>query len=155
VLGAVTVTGGLVALVYAISRAPADGWTAIRTLALLAVSAGLLAGLLGRGGAGAATPAATAPVPAADPRRVQPGRVPARGELLQLHLHRHPLHAAGARLFGDEDRPGVAGDLGHRGSAGRPGAGPRHPRIRQAGHGDRHGAGGRRDLVGDPDARGR
>jgi hypothetical protein len=40
------VTGGLVALVYAISRAPADGWTATRTLALLAVSAVLLAGFV-------------------------------------------------------------------------------------------------------------
>jgi len=46
VLGAITVTGGLVALVYAISRAPEDGWTATRTLALLAVSAVLLAGFV-------------------------------------------------------------------------------------------------------------
>src|SRR5947209_16296183 len=35
-LGAVTVTGALVILVYAISQAPAVGWTAPRTLALLA-----------------------------------------------------------------------------------------------------------------------
>jgi len=45
-LGAVTVTGGLVALVYAISQAPTVGWTAARTLALLAASAALLAGFL-------------------------------------------------------------------------------------------------------------
>jgi hypothetical protein len=45
-LGAITVTGGLVALVYAISQAPAAGWTATRTLALLAASAVLLAGFL-------------------------------------------------------------------------------------------------------------
>jgi len=45
-LGAVTVTGGLVALVYAISQAPTVGWTAARTLALLAGSAALLAGFL-------------------------------------------------------------------------------------------------------------
>ncbi len=45
-LGAGTVTGALVALVYAISQAPAAGWTAIRTLALLAASAALLAGFL-------------------------------------------------------------------------------------------------------------
>jgi len=44
--GAVTVTGGLVALVYAISQAPTVGWTAARTLALLAASAALLAGFL-------------------------------------------------------------------------------------------------------------
>jgi EmrB/QacA subfamily drug resistance transporter len=45
-LGAVTVTGALVILVYAISQAPIVGWTAIRTLALLAVSVALLAGFL-------------------------------------------------------------------------------------------------------------
>jgi len=45
-LGAITVTGALVVLVYAISQAPAVGWTAPRTLALLAASAALLAGFL-------------------------------------------------------------------------------------------------------------
>ena len=45
-LGAVTVTGALVVLVYAISQAPAVGWTAPRTLALLAASAALLVGFL-------------------------------------------------------------------------------------------------------------
>ncbi len=45
-LGAVTVTGALVVLVYAISQAPAVGWTATRTLAMLAASAALLAGFL-------------------------------------------------------------------------------------------------------------
>jgi hypothetical protein len=34
-LGAVTVTGALAVLVYAISQAPAIGWTHIRTLAML------------------------------------------------------------------------------------------------------------------------
>ena len=42
-LGAVTVTGALVMAVYAISQAPAVGWTAARTLALLASAAALLA----------------------------------------------------------------------------------------------------------------
>jgi len=45
-LGAVAVTGGLVILVYALTQAPTVGWTAIRTLALLAASAALLAGFL-------------------------------------------------------------------------------------------------------------
>jgi len=45
-LGALTVTGALVMLVYAISQAPTAGWTAPRTLALLAASAALLAGFL-------------------------------------------------------------------------------------------------------------
>ena len=43
-LGAVTATGGLVLLVYAISQAPVAGWTAARTLALLAASAVMLTG---------------------------------------------------------------------------------------------------------------
>src|SRR5215475_6915282 len=45
-LGALTVTGGLVILVYALTQAPTVGWTAIRTLALLAASTALLAGFL-------------------------------------------------------------------------------------------------------------
>jgi EmrB/QacA subfamily drug resistance transporter len=40
--GAITITGALVLLVYAISRAPAVGWTASSTLALLAASAVML-----------------------------------------------------------------------------------------------------------------
>jgi EmrB/QacA subfamily drug resistance transporter len=43
-LGALTVTGGLVLLVYAISQAPQVGWGAARTVALLAASAALLVG---------------------------------------------------------------------------------------------------------------
>jgi MFS family permease len=43
-LGAIIVTAALVAGVYAISQAPAVGWTAPRTLALLAASAVMLAG---------------------------------------------------------------------------------------------------------------
>src|SRR5499427_9539789 len=45
-LGAITVTGALVILVYAISQAPMVGWTAVRTIALLAASAALLVGFL-------------------------------------------------------------------------------------------------------------
>ena len=42
-LGAITVTGALVMAVYAISQAPAVGWTTVRTLALLGSAAALLA----------------------------------------------------------------------------------------------------------------
>jgi EmrB/QacA subfamily drug resistance transporter len=45
-LGAVTVTGALVLLVYAISEAPQAGWGSARTVALLAVSAALLVAFL-------------------------------------------------------------------------------------------------------------
>src|SRR5262249_10800620 len=41
--GAITVTGGLSLLVYAISTAPQAGWGTARTVTLLAVSAALLA----------------------------------------------------------------------------------------------------------------
>jgi MFS family permease len=44
--GAVTVTGGLSLLVYAISTAPQAGWGTARTVSLLAVSAALLAAFL-------------------------------------------------------------------------------------------------------------
>jgi EmrB/QacA subfamily drug resistance transporter len=44
--GAVTVTGGLSLLVYAISTAPQAGWGAVRTLTLLLLSAALLAAFL-------------------------------------------------------------------------------------------------------------
>jgi EmrB/QacA subfamily drug resistance transporter len=46
VLGAVTVTGGLALLVYALSRAPVVGWGSARTIGLLAVSIALLAGFV-------------------------------------------------------------------------------------------------------------
>jgi EmrB/QacA subfamily drug resistance transporter len=42
-LGAITVTGALVLAVYAISQAPVVGWTAVRTVAMLASAAALLA----------------------------------------------------------------------------------------------------------------
>src|SRR5213082_3341299 len=45
-LGAVTVTGGLLLLVYALSKAPEVGWEATRTVALLALSAAALVAFL-------------------------------------------------------------------------------------------------------------
>jgi EmrB/QacA subfamily drug resistance transporter len=45
-LGAVTVTGGLLLLVYTISKAPQAGWGSARTVTLLAVSAALLLAFL-------------------------------------------------------------------------------------------------------------
>src|SRR5690349_12825896 len=40
--GAVTITGGLLLLVYALSQAPHDGWGSVRTIALLVAAAGLV-----------------------------------------------------------------------------------------------------------------
>src|SRR5919199_553187 len=48
--GAVLVTGGLSALVYAITEGGRDGWTAARTLAFFATSLALLAGFVALGG---------------------------------------------------------------------------------------------------------
>jgi EmrB/QacA subfamily drug resistance transporter len=45
-LGALTVTGGLALMVYAISKAPDVGWATGRTIGLLAVAAALLAGFV-------------------------------------------------------------------------------------------------------------
>jgi len=45
-LGAVTVTGALVLLVYAIAQAPRDGWGAARTIAELAIAVALFAAFL-------------------------------------------------------------------------------------------------------------
>jgi EmrB/QacA subfamily drug resistance transporter len=45
-LGAVTVTGALVLLVYAIAQAPRDGWGATRTIAELAIAVGLFGAFL-------------------------------------------------------------------------------------------------------------
>ena len=44
--GAITVTGALVLLIYAISQAPTVGWTAVQTLAMLTAAAVLLAAFL-------------------------------------------------------------------------------------------------------------
>jgi EmrB/QacA subfamily drug resistance transporter len=44
--GAVTVTSALLGLVYAISKAPQDGWSSARTISLLAASAALLIAFL-------------------------------------------------------------------------------------------------------------
>ncbi len=44
--GGITVTGGLLLLVYALSKAPQDGWAAGRTIALLAGAAALIAAFL-------------------------------------------------------------------------------------------------------------
>jgi EmrB/QacA subfamily drug resistance transporter len=45
--GAVTVTSGLMLLVYALTRATTDGWTSLATLGLLAGSAALIAAFIG------------------------------------------------------------------------------------------------------------
>ena len=89
---------------------------------------------------GRSTADAAAHLPPQDPRRRERGRLPARCELLRLHLHRHPLHAAGARLLGAANRARLAGDVGHLGRVRRRLAETRHARLAEARDGSWHGA---------------
>ncbi len=151
-LGAVSVTGGLVSLVYAISQAPQVGWGAAQTVVLLTASAVLLSAFVL---VEARSDAPLLPLhlfQRGDHRRGQRGRLPARGQFLQLHLRRHPVHAAGARLFGAEDRGGLAGRLPHLGRPGRFVPDARHQDLGQDGHGGRDGAHWYGGCVGEPSA---
>ena len=152
--GAITVTGGLSLLVYAISTAPQIGWTTARTVVLLAVSVALLAAFLVIETRAGAADAAVAPG-AEDARGRERGRPPARRQLLRVHLHRHPVHAAGARLLRAAGRPGLAGGDAYLGRLRRGVAGAGHPRFGQAGDGGRHGHDRRRRAVDHPGARAR
>jgi hypothetical protein len=60
--GALLAVAGLAALVYALPGAPAHGWGSARTLMLLAVAAGLLAGFAGDRAAAEAAVGAVADV---------------------------------------------------------------------------------------------
>ena len=68
--GAITVTGGLLALVYAFTKAGSDGWASSTTIIFFTLAAILLASLRAPGTAGR-TPAPPTP----DRARPQPGRV--------------------------------------------------------------------------------
>src|SRR5260370_1242569 len=62
---------------------------------------------------------AAAGLPAAHGGCCERGRVAARRQLLRLHLHRHALYAAGARLLGIADRSRLARGLADVGGARR------------------------------------
>ena len=150
-----TVTGGLSLLVYAISTAPQVGWGTARTVSLLAVSVALLAAFV------VIETRVEAPLMPLRIFRLQDaggrerGRRAARRQLLRVHLHRHPVHAAGARVLRAEGRSRLAGGDAHLGRLRRPVAGAGHPRLGQARDGGRHGHDRRRHPVGDPGARAR
>ena len=127
-LGAVTVTGALLLLVYAISKAPQAAGVGPHGDA-----AGRLGGAAARlpGGRDArrGAAAATTDLPAARGSRRERRGAPARWQLLWLHLHRHPLHAAGAGLLGPASRGRLAGRLAHRCRARRARAAARYPHL--------------------------
>ena len=145
--GAITVTGGLVLLVYTLSKAPEilDSRRHDRPVR-------------GRGGAAghvryrrvagrrAADAAAGVPVPGAG--RSERGRSVDRGQLLRLHLHRHPVHAAGSRVLGRADWCGMAGRVADLGGARRTRAEPGHADLGRAGVDPWHGDDRRRNPVG-------
>ena len=102
--GAASITGGLMLLVYAMTRAAQHGWGTAETIGLLAASARAARGVRrDRDALEGAAPAA-ADLPAADAVGVERERpADGRGDLLAV-LPADALHAAGAALLRDPDR---------------------------------------------------
>ena len=126
-------SSGLVALVYAITQANDYGWGSIETIGLFAASAVLLGGFLGWE-ARAKDPLVPFSIfRPADARRREHRRADPGHRHVRDVPHAHPLYAAGARLFADEDRHRLPG----RGRNGdllvRPRGATRHADRRQAG----------------------
>ena len=100
----VTVTGGLMLLVYAMTRATTTiGWGTTETIGLLVGSAALIVGFRRDRAALEGAAAADAHLPAPHAHRRERDRLPARNLRLLAVLPRHPLHAAGPALLGDRD----------------------------------------------------
>jgi hypothetical protein len=95
---------------------------------------------------------AAAHLPSAHGGGGERGRAPARRQLLRLHLRRHALHAAGARLLGTAGRHRLAGGVPDVGRPGRPLADARHAPLARAGDGLRDGTDRRRHPLGDAGA---
>ena len=131
--GAVLVTSGLVALVYAITQANDYGWASLETIGLFAASAVLMAAFLAWESAREGSAHAVLDLPSADARRRQRRRAdPGHGDVRDVP-DAHAVHAAGARLLADAHRrrlPGCSRDGDLLVSAGRP---ARHADRGQAG----------------------
>ena len=107
--GAVLVTSGLVALVYAITQANDYGWGSIETIGLFTAPRVLLGGFLGWE-ARAKDPLMPFSIfRPADARRREHRRADPRDRHVRDVPDAHALHAAGARLFADEDRHRLPG----------------------------------------------
>ena len=104
VVGALTVTTGLVLLVYAISEAPDVGWAALRTIGLLVLSGrpAPLLRLVGVAGPRASDAARDLQEPDGD--RGQRRQLPAGGRHVRLVPAAHPVHAGGAPPLRAADR---------------------------------------------------
>ena len=118
--GAISVTAGLIVLVYAISEAPGVGWGTFRTIGLLVPrrAAARLLPDLGVAREGAADAARDLPDPAG--RRRELLRVPARRRDVRNLPAPDPLHAAGAPPLRPPDGSRVPRDRGDGRRHGRP-----------------------------------
>ena len=145
-LGAVLVTGGLSLLVLAITQGHGWGWDSARTIGVFAASAALLVGFV-----------------AWENRVAEPlmrfgilrTKTVLGANVAGLHPRHRPVldvpdadavHAAGARLLGDEDRRRVPRRRRHLDHLGERRRGAREPRRRQAADRGRDGAARRRDA---------
>ena len=100
-------------------------------------------------GAGRGAADAAADLRAEDARGRERRRLPARRQLLRVHLRRDALHAAGPPLLGDRDRPRLARHVAHLRRVRRPVAGARHPALAEARDGARDGDDRRRPALDD------
>ena len=138
--GAASITSALVVLVYALSEAPQVGWGATQTPGHAYRGGGSARRVLRHRESSRSTTAAAATVPAENSCRFQRSGLPAHRELLYLHLHRHPVHAAGARVLGCEDRAGLADHFSDRFGFRRAVSEAGHKDLAQARHGHRDGS---------------
>ena len=132
-----TITAGLLLLVFGVNRGEIWGWTDSRTLGVLAASLVLHVAFLviETRVSAAARPPGARHEPDGRPR--QRRRLPAPGLVLLADLHRDPLHAAGPRLQRPRGRAGLAHRLGARARGGgddRGGAGRADRRAPHPGH---------------------
>lgn len=133
--GALTVTGGLALLVYAISKAPDAGWGSARTI-VGADRRGRPAGGVHRDrDAGEPSADAVADLPDPDACRLEHRRPPARCRRLLELLPADAVRPAGAPLLGPEDRDHVPRDRWHHGDRRRNLAAPRDAHRPEAGDG--------------------
>ena len=112
VAGAVTVTAGLLLLIYAVNRAADVGWESTSTAGLLAASIAMLSAfvLIERRSSAPLVPGESAPQPHAGGR--EPRGVLHLRSVLRLPLPRLAADAAGTRLLPHAHRCRLAGHIG-------------------------------------------
>ena len=114
VLGALLVTSGLLTLVYGINKGPEFGWDSGRTIGLLAGSAALLFAFLV---VESNVSSPLLPLSMFKRRTLSAANLVAAlvCVVLRHNLPSIALHAAGAGVFSDQDRPGLHPDCGYHG----------------------------------------